>query len=82
MSFVPRNKPKSWVVFQLAFLIGIVASLLIFLAPIPSGRGSVLHTLFLAAWAVALVAAVVYAHGFFSGRYRSLQPRAWREQVW
>jgi hypothetical protein len=82
MSFIPANKPKSWVLFQLAFLALIGVSLLTFFAPIPSGRGTVLHTLFLVLWAVGFIAGVVYAYGFFSGRYRNLQSRPWREQVW
>jgi len=39
-------------------------------------------TLFGLSWLVAMVSGVRFLIGFAGGRYRNLEPKGWREQVW
>lgn len=83
--FIPRDKPKSFVVFICAGLLG----LLIF-GPIAFLGGlreiSAIYYLgaggFVVCWTVMAINMLVFFVGLIGGKYRDLQPRAWKEQVW
>ena len=84
-SFVPLDKPKSWVVFMLAFLGGVfVGGPILMLASI--FEFPILHSLaslvLLSAWATAAVMGCVFAIGMVTGKYIEIQERPWSEQVW
>ena len=83
--FIPRDKPKSWVLFICAGLIA-----LLFFAPI-IGLGILFEANwlrllgmfgFFVCWCVGAVAGAVLAVGNFSGRYRDLRAKDWKDQVW
>ena len=84
-SFIPRDKPKSWVVFILAFLGGVfVGGPILMLAamfelPI---LYSLANLVFVTAWATAAVMGCVFAIGMVTGKYVEIQERPWSEQVW
>jgi len=82
--FIPRNKPKFWVIGVLSGLLGLAFGLLGFtsayfhIAILPI----FFMGCFLICWlsfAVCWVGSIV---GLVSGRYRNMQDRAWRDQVW
>jgi len=83
--FIPRDKPKSWVIFISACLVG----LLVF-APV-AFLGVALEIQFLryigmaglvACWTAAVLSWIVFRLGTASGKYRNLSARDWKEQVW
>lgn len=83
--FIPRDKPKSLVVFICAGL----SALLVF-API-IGMGIYFGTNwlrqvgvlgFVACWGVMAVSGVVSTLRNWSGYYKNLVPRDWKDQVW
>jgi len=83
--FIPRDKPKSWVLFICAGLI----VLLVFAPIIGLGiffeaswvRGLGMFGFFMC-WCVMAVAGVISAVGNISGRYRNLSAKDWKDQVW
>ena len=83
--FIPQDKPKSWVIFVLAVLIG----LLVF-GPIgflgAYFEVTELYLLaafgFMSCWLVAAVTLIVFFAKLISGKYRNLPPRPWSDQVW
>ena len=83
--FIPRDKPKSWVLFICAGLI----ALLIFGPIIGLGifiDANWLRQLgmlgFFVCWCVGALTGVVLMVGNLSGRYRDLQAKDWKDQVW
>ena len=82
--FIPRDKPKSWVIFALSALLGLAFGLCAFAAawydwPIAKG---IFATGFAACWAVAALAGVTCGIGMVLGRYGDLEEKPWRDQVW
>ena len=83
--FIPRDKPKSWVIF----ICGVLIALLGF-GPVAMFGGALeigpLYYLgvagFVACWVAATVAWLVFIVGLIAGKYRKLPPRPWSEQVW
>jgi len=83
--FIPLNKPKSWVIFVLSCLAGLlIAGPIIFLGAyleigLIKGIGI---TMFVACWASSAVTAIYLAIGMFKGKYRNMKDREWRKQLW
>lgn len=83
--FIPKDKPKSWVVGISSSLVGLLlAGPIMFL-------GSYLELSFIAAigmaifiicWVAFIVTWFVFAIGLFKGKYRNMQEREWGEQIW
>jgi len=82
--FIPLNKPRSWVVFICACLLGIAFGLLGFIftwlglkvvAIIPI-------SLFVLSWVISFISWLVFISGLISGRYINIQHKQWSEQVW
>ena len=83
-SFIPRDKPKSWIVLTIACLSALAFGLVSVLlgSALGSSTGKFLGAALSGCFLTALVSAFVYMRGLFTGRYRNLQARPWREQVW
>jgi len=82
--FIPRDKPKSWVIFMLAGLAGLFSGLCAFLAAAyhwPVAK-TVFIACFFACWGVAFFAGIVCAAGMLTGHYRGIGEKPWRDQVW
>ena len=83
-AFIPRDKPKSWVIAVVAcmtgFGIGVVAFLLA-LNGLPVAM-DVARPMFLFCWAVGAAAGVSFLLGLFTGRYRRVEEKPWRDQIW
>ena len=81
----PENRPKSWVVFLDALLLGLVL-----FAPLALvGFHYEMVPLFLfasfclgIAWCLAAFMALRFAAALYAGHYRNLQPLPWKDQVW
>lgn len=82
--FIPSNKPRFWIVFVLACLTGLGFGLLGFLAAWLELKliYQVSITLFFVSWTVAATSWLGFAVGLISGRYRNIEHRRWKEQVW
>jgi hypothetical protein len=82
--FIPRDKPKLWVIGILAGLCGFGSGLLAFGATwfgLPLAK--VLFTaMFFVCWATFVVSWIGFVFGLVCGRYRRLTERPWPEQVW
>lgn len=83
--FIPRDKPKSWVLFICAALIALLA-----FGPI-IGLGTLVEASwlyqlgivgFVACWCVMAVSGAITAVGGLTGRYRNLVAKDWKDQVW
>jgi RsiW-degrading membrane proteinase PrsW (M82 family) len=81
--FIPRNKPKSWVLFNLCILLLPVIGLLWGAArPLSPLLFETLRVAFLACFALGFCMGIVYAHGVLTGRYGEMVERPWRNQMW
>lgn len=82
--FIPRDKPKSGVIFILACLVGLAIGLVGFAAAWAgiSWLKSIFMLLFFTCWLVAAASWFVLMFGMLTGRYRNMQPKEWREQLW
>jgi len=82
--FIPRNKPRSWVIFICACLLGLGFGLL-GLAFALFGLKSVAFlpiALFVVSWFIGGIFWLVFISGLISGRYINIQHKQWSEQVW
>ena len=73
--FIPRDKPKSWVVFVLSALLGLAFGLCAFIAAVygwPTVKGIFIAG-FVICWAVGAIASVICGIGMAIGRYGDLQ---------
>jgi len=83
--FIPRDKPKSWVIFIICCLSGIlVGGPLAFVGAwsetaFVKGIG---FALFAISWGVGMMAWLVFALGLVRGKYRNIKEADWNEQVW
>jgi hypothetical protein len=82
--FIPRDKPRSWIVFILAAMVGIGFGLIALAGAWLKVEAlyRVGYALVMSAWLVALVSWISWRNGVASGKYRDLTKRAWRDQVW
>lgn len=82
--FIPKDKPRFWVVFVLAGLLGLLFGLVAFAAEWANlgWAAGPCKAAFFVAWLVAAFSGVGFAAGLLSGKYKSLSERPWKEQVW
>lgn len=84
-SFIPDDKPKSWVVFTLAGLIGVVIFGPLMFAGDYFGS-KVLYNLafggFLICWMAACGAGILLTVGKAQGKYANVEKLPWDKQVW
>ena len=83
--FIPRDRPKSWVVLVAAGLIDllIVAPLMFLCDELDAELAhSIASTLFVAVWAVGFFSGVFFLVRLWGGRYKRVAPSDWRNQVW
>lgn len=82
--FIPNDKPKSWVIFILAGLIGLAVGLVGFAAAWAGiswlKRAAIF--IFVLCWLVSAATWLVFIFGLLTGRYKNIQPREWSEQLW
>lgn len=83
--FIPRDKPKSWVVVICASLCGLLVfgpflGLAIFLDSSGLRYFGILG--FTTCWVAAAVSGIIAILGIFSGRYKRLVARDWKDQIW
>jgi hypothetical protein len=83
-TFIPPNYPKSFIVFVIAVLTGLVSGgILILRAWLESALLETIGRLaFFACSAVAAAMFAVFLPGSWTGKYRDLPSRPWKEQVW
>jgi len=82
--FIPKNKPKFWIMGIIAGLAGLGFGLLAFVAtlfgfPLLMGFFTVG---FFACWAMFVVSWFGFVLGMLGGRYHGLTEKPWHEQVW
>jgi hypothetical protein len=82
--FIPRDKPKSWVVGILAGLVGLSVGLVGFVAAWVGINWLKLLAIFFFAvcWLVFAATWFVFVFGLLTGRYKNIQPKVWSEQLW
>jgi hypothetical protein len=84
-SFIPRNKPKSWVVSVIACLSCLlVGAPLIFLGSAIGWDWMVRVGFIIVVLSVVTTfgTTTVFLGGMATGKYKALEPRKWREQLW
>lgn len=82
--FIPRDKPKSWVIGICTGLIGLAVGL-IGLAFAWLGIRSIqaiATALFIVCWGSFAAAWLVFVFRLISGCYSNLQSKPWGEQIW
>ena len=83
--FIPRDKPKSWVIFICAGLIGLLGfGPIAFLGAAYEITAAYYLGIsgFALCWAVGALTWFVFMAGLLTGKYRNLPARSWSEQVW
>ena len=82
--FIPTDKPRFWVVFTLAGLVGLAAGLVAFAAAWSDfeALSAVFKVVFVICWAVGAFSWVGFAAGMLTGKYRGMVDRPWKEQLW
>ena len=84
-SLIPRNKPKSVVIFFLVLLFSICVAAPIAWAGVYLELGSMKSFgIFLSFMGIlaALICLSVYFAGVFSGKYKNIQDQEWNKQLW
>ena len=82
--FIPKDKPKSWVIGILAGLIGMAVGLVAFLFSWLELRllVYVCAFIFLCCWVVGAINIILFNFKLFTGKYRDLKSEDWENQVW
>ena len=83
--FLPRDKPKSWIVFIICGLAGVLIAGPLAIAGILAdiqAIKSIGTMLFWCCWIVAAAMWFVYISRSILGHYKSIEDRDWRQQVW
>jgi hypothetical protein len=82
--FIPRDKPKSWVIGIIAVFtgiaIGLIAGIMSWLNLKPIFY--ICAFLFVCCWIVGAVNMVVFNFKLFTGKYHGLSAKEWKDQVW
>lgn len=84
-SFIPRDKPKTWVICVSSSLIALLVTAPTILAGVYLGSDflkGVGVAGFLLCWATLAVSGVVFACRMLTGKYRNIEPREWKDQIW
>jgi hypothetical protein len=83
-SFIPRDKPRFWVLGVLAALSGLFFGLVAFISSamnLPMLK-NIFVVPFMACWLVFAISWLGFLFGLLTGRYHQMEPRPWSEQVW
>lgn len=82
--FFPLDKPRSWVIFVSATLLGLAIGLTAFAAAWfdVTLRRILATSLFVACWLVAAVCWCIFMIRQGAGRYRDIEPKPWKDQIW
>jgi len=82
--FIPLNKPRSWVIYICACLLGIALGLLGFIFTWLGFKVAAIFliALFVLSWVISFISWLVFISGLISGRYINIQHKQWSEQVW
>ena len=82
--FIPPHYPKSLVIFTIAGFIGLAFGGLAILGFYV--KSDVLRFIgtagFLVSWATMAGTFIIFLPRVWSGKYRNLPPRAWKDQIW
>ena len=83
--FLPRDKPKSWVIFIICCLTGLLVAGPIAVSGIAfqvEALTSVGTAIFWGCWIVGIAMWIVYISRSIAGHYKSIEDRDWDDQVW
>ncbi len=83
--FIPRDKPKSWVVLLIAILVALlIGAPVLFLGAVfdLAFLHAVGRVIFYGAWATGAVMACVFVFGVVRGKYGDIRELPWSEQEW
>jgi hypothetical protein len=82
--FIPRDKPKSWVLLTLTCLSGLGVGVLMFVAywlELPR-VAELLRIVFICCWVVGAICAAGFLVNLVRGKYHNLRSLPWAEQQW
>ena len=83
--FIPRDKPRSWVIGVLSGLIGLLVA-----GPIMA-NGAYFEfsfvkdtgiTVFIICWLGFAISWLIFAFGMVTGKYRDIHAQDWNKQLW
>ena len=84
-SFIPKDKPKSWVLFILGCLSGLLVAAPIAISGVTL-KVQVIKTigisLFIGFLVFGAIMYFVYIISLAKGRYKDIESRDWKEQIW
>ena len=84
-AFLPRNKPKSWVVAIICGLVGVLLAGPLAIAGLGLEIDVLLSagtTLFWCCWIVGIAMGAVFLSRTIAGHYKGIEDRDWSEQLW
>ena len=84
-SFIPRDKPKSWCVGIISALVGLlIAGPIMFAgAYLKIGLAKTFGTyIFVICVAIFFMMWLLFMSGLVTGRYKIVEEKDWKEQVW
>jgi hypothetical protein len=83
--FIPRDKPKSFILAIIAGLTGLLVAGPLMFAEYFWGLKMLAYIgklLFVFSWTVGMVMGIVFASGLITGRYRNIEEKDWTHQIW
>ena len=83
--FIPKDKPKSWVLFILCGSVCLLlAGPLIFVGMYYEIKPvQIIGTvIFMSCWLIAMVSGFVFLSGSSQGKYKNLKEESWNKQLW
>ena len=83
--FIPKDKPKSWVMLIMAILVALLIAAPILLVSAIFDLAflyTIGRLIFLGAWAMGAVMVCIFLFGVITGKYGDVREVPWSEQVW
>lgn len=83
--FLPRNKPRSWVILTICALVAVLIA-----GPVALLGGAFEVGFFVTAgkflfwtcWLIGVAMGAVFLSGLLTGRYKNISDRDWQDQIW
>ena len=83
--FLPRDKPKSWIIFVISGLVGLLLAAPMAICGVVfqvDALRAVGTTLLWCFWAIGATMWLIYIFRSIAGRYKEIEERDWGQQVW
>ena len=83
--FIPKDKPKSWILGIISALIALlIIGPILFIGAYLGNEfiKGIGYLLFISCWLVFTVTWLIFIVGLISGKYKNIEEKKWADQLW